>query len=309
MRSSLAVLMMVGACATSSPELTRPGEAPPPAEAPAPVPVAPPAASTELRTGAWATLPATPALPAGGRTGTVSVDGAKLFYIRYGHGSPVILLHGGLANSAYWGNQIPALAADHDVVAIDFRGQGRSTAPSGALGYKRFAADVVAVMDQLRIPRAAIVGWSDGGIVGLQLAISHPDRVERVFAFGANASPSGTIPGGARSDVFARYTARAASEYRELSPNPQQYGAVLQRLDRMWASEPNFTPAELRSIRVPVAIVDGDHDEVIRPQHTRDLARAIPGATLIVEPGVSHFAMLQNPVQFNTDMLRFLGGR
>lgn len=273
--------------------------------------VPPPVVAMQARanTNAWTTLPPTPPLPPGGKQSFVQADGARIFYARYGQGSPVILLHGGLANANYWGNQIPALARQHDVIAIDLRGHGRSTISAAPMSYNLIAADVLAVMDALVIRRAAIVGWSDGAIAGLSLAMKHPDRVERLFAFGANYDLRGLIPNGSHTDVFARYTARTAGEYRSLSPHPDQYQNLVQRMTRMWTTEPHFSAADLAGIRIPVAIADGDRDEIIKAQHTRDMATAIPSSTLIVESGVSHFAVLQNPDQFNADLLRFLAQR
>ena len=98
-------------------------------------------------------------------------------------------------------------------------------------------------------------------------------------------------------------------EYRTLSPHPEQYQNLVQRMTHMWQTEPNFSIADLATIRIPVAIADGDHDEIVKGQHTRDMSAAIHSSTLIVENGVSHFAMLQNPDQFNADMLRFLAPR
>ena len=261
------------------------------------------------RANAWLTLPPTPPLPVGGRQGRIPVGGADLFYARYGRGLPVILLHGGLGNANYWGYQIPALAERCDVIALDLRGHGRSTMSDAPMSYALLAADVLAAMDALRIETAAFVGWSDGAIVGLTLAMHHPDRVERLFSFGANADPSGLIPNGARTAVFAAYTARAAAEYRSLSPTPERYGELVRRMAAMWAAEPRFSAVDLGAIPVPADIADGDHDEIIKPQHTRYLAGAIPNATLTFERGSSHFAMLQNPASFNADVLRFLGRR
>jgi len=254
-------------------------------------------------------LPATPVLPPGGKQGMISVEGVRIFYARYGHGAPVILLHGGLGNANYWGYQIPALASQYDVIAIDLRGHGRSTMTDSPMHYERLAADVLGVMDGLSIRRAALVGWSDGAIIGLSLAMTSPDRVGRLFAFGANYDTRGLIAGGSHVPVFARYTARTATEYRALSARPEGYQHLVQRMTQMWSTEPHFSRDALASIRVPVAIADGDHDEIIRPEHTRDLAAAIRGARLIMEPGVSHFAMLQDPDRFNADLLQFLAGR
>jgi pimeloyl-ACP methyl ester carboxylesterase len=272
-------------------------------------PASPPIVAARERPNAWTTLPPTPSLPPGGKQGFVQADGAKIFYARFGQGSPVILLHCGLANANYWGNQIQALARQHDVIAIDLRGHGRSTISAAPMSYNLMAADVLAVMDALGTRRAAVVGWSDGAIVGLVLAMKHPERLDRLFAFGANYDLRGLIPNGSHTDVFARYTARTAGEYRSLSPHPDQYQNLVQRMTRMWTTEPHFSTADLAGIRIPVAVADGDRDEIVKAQHTQDMAAAIPSSTLIVEHGVSHFAILQDPGQFNADLRRFLAQR
>jgi pimeloyl-ACP methyl ester carboxylesterase len=93
----------------------------------------------------------------------------------------VIFLHGGLANTDYWGNQVPAVAAHHTVILMDSRGHGCSTRDAGPYGYDLMADDVVALRDVLKIPKADVVGWSDGGILGIDLAMRHEDRVGKVF--------------------------------------------------------------------------------------------------------------------------------
>jgi alpha/beta hydrolase fold len=128
----------------------------------------------------WQTLPPTPAPVAGEHTGYGKVNGISLFYATIGHGSPVVLLHGGLSNSDYWGNQIKALAPHHTVIVVDSRGHGRSTRDARPYGYDLMADDVVALLDTLHIAKADVVGWSNGAILGLDLAIRYPDRVGKV---------------------------------------------------------------------------------------------------------------------------------
>ena len=139
----------------------------------------------------WQTLPPTPAPVPGEHTGRAKVNGINLYYASIGHGSPVVLLHGGLSNSDYWGNQIKALAPHHTVIVMDSRGHGRSTRDARPYGYDLMADDVVALLDTLHIAKADVVGWSDGAILGLDLAIRHPDRVGKVLAFAANTVTSG----------------------------------------------------------------------------------------------------------------------
>ncbi len=257
----------------------------------------------------WQTLPPTPAPVAAEQTGRAKVNGISLYYATIGHGSPVVLLHGGLANSDYWGNQVKALAPTHTVILMDSRGHGRSTRDARPFGYDLMADDVVGLLDTLHIARADVVGWSDGAILGLDLAIRHPDRVGKIFAFAANTVTSGVQDGVEKNPTFARYIDRAGHEYARLSATPTQYDAFVAQIGKMWETEPNWTDAQLQSIRTPVLVVDGDHDEAIKRAHTEYIAATIPGAGLLILPNVSHFAFLQDPALFDAALLHFLGDR
>src|SRR3979490_2075717 len=171
----------------------------------------------------WETLPPTPAPIATDRSGQAQVNGISIHYAIYGHGSPVIFLHGGLANTNYWGGQVPAVAAHHTVILMDSRGHGRSTRDARPYGYDLMADDVVALMDNLKIPKADIVGWSDGGILGIDLAIRHKDRIGKVFAFAANTVTSGVKDDVEKNPTFAAFIGRAALEYAAHSATPKDY--------------------------------------------------------------------------------------
>jgi len=253
----------------------------------------------------WMVLPPTPTLPAAKASGYAPVNGIKIWYAEFGEGAPVILLHGGLANSNYWGNQVPALAEHYRVIVMDSRGHGRSTRDDKPYGYDLMASDVIALMDLLKIDKAAVVGWSDGAILGLDIAINHPERLTKLFAFAANSDPSG-VADISKSTVFNDYIARAEKEYEALSATPTQYKAFLDQIGKMWETQPNFTKAQLNAIKVPTWIVDADHDEAIKRENTEFMAAEIPGAGLLLQPEVSHFSFLQDPKQFNENVLHFM---
>lgn len=253
----------------------------------------------------WLTLPPTPTLPKAAQSGYAPVDGIRIWYAIFGHGEPVILLHGGLANANYWGNQIRKLQQHYRVVVMDSRGHGRSTRNGQPYGYDLMAADVIGLMDFLKIRKAAIVGWSDGAIIGLDIAMRHPERVSKLFAFAANSDPSG-VADIAHSPVFNAFIARAQKEYEALSPTPGQFNAFVAQITRMWQTQPNWTASDLHRITVPTWIVDGDHDEAIKRSNTEFMAANIPDAGLLLQPEVSHFSFLQDPEQFTSDVLHFL---
>ena len=253
----------------------------------------------------WLTLPATPTLPSAAQSGLAPVNGIKIWYASFGRGEPVLLIHGGLANSNYWGHQVRALLKHYRVVVMDSRGHGRSSRNEQPYGYDLMASDVLALMDHLGIKKAAIVGWSDGAIIGLDIAMHHPERVSRLFAFAANSDPSG-VADIAKSDVFNAYIERAGEEYKRLSPTPTEYKSFVEQITKMWETQPNWTEADLAAIKVPTWIVDADHDEAIKRENTEFMAAHIPGAGLLIQPNVSHFSFMQDPEQFTNDVLHFL---
>jgi pimeloyl-ACP methyl ester carboxylesterase len=258
----------------------------------------------------WQTLPPLPSLPAGTVGRHADTGGARIWFAEWGAkspGVPVLLLHGGFGNSNYFGLLIPALVGHgYRVIAMDSRGHGRSTRSDAPLTYDLMAQDVLELLDRLKIPKVDLVGWSDGGIIGLDLAMTHPDRLAGLFAFGANADVSGLKEGAEKTPVFGAYLARTAQEYQALSPTPGRWQEFSAAVTKMWATLPAFTRSGLASIKVPTTIADGEFDEAIQRTHDEYMAQAIPGARLVILPNVSHFAMLQDPPAFNAAVLRFL---
>jgi pimeloyl-ACP methyl ester carboxylesterase len=248
-----------------------------------------------------------PALATADREGWVEHDGARLWFGVYGEGRPVILLHPGAGSSDLWGWQVPALVADHhQVILIDSRGHGRSSW-DGRLGYDLMEGDVVAVMNALGLDNSDVVGWSDGAIVALVMAMKNPARVGKIYAYGANMDLAALNPFGLFAPIRREIRRLLAAEYARLSPTPDGFPALAKAVRRMQLREPSYTAIDLAGIHAPaVAIADGAREEFIRGAHTRYLARTIPGATLIILPRAGHFAPLQAPDAFNASVLGFL---
>lgn len=239
-------------------------------------------------------------------TGKAQVNGIDLYYQIHGDGPPLILLHGGLANSDYWYNQTLVFAEKYKVIAIDSRGHGRSTFTEEPITYALMASDVIALMDTLGIERTDVVGWSDGGIIGLDLAIHHPERLHKLIAYGANYNPSGMRSDLSKNEKFNNYIAKAAEDYQKVAPDPLRWDAFLENIGNMWATEPNYTPEQLVTITTSTLILDGEEEEVIDINHTKQMAGLIPTAKLILMPGVGHFAPWEQPKKFNEIVLDFL---
>ena len=248
----------------------------------------------------WQQVPRPAAMPAPAHAGVAALNGIGMYHASYGSGPPVVLVHGGMCHADVWAAQVADLMRDHRVIVADSRGHGRSTRGDGDFGYRRLADDWLALLDHLGLDRVALAGWSDGGIIGLDLAMRAPGRLSRLFAFAANVTPDGNDPAAIGPNQTVAEAGRwLAEDYARLSPTPGGFGALHDELSPMWASEPTWTDADLSRIALPVTIAHAAHDEMIPRPHSERIAAAIPGARLVILPDVSHFALLQAPAAFN----------
>lgn len=254
----------------------------------------------------WQTLPDVPPMPVATQSGKAPVNGIEMYYAVYGTGKPVLLIHGGLGYADIWANQVADLSRDHMVIVADSRGHGRSTRTDARFGYDLMASDYLALLDFLKVDKVALVGWSDGGIIGLDIAMKHPERLTRLFAQAANSRTDGVKPDVMENKTFAAYVENSAKVYAKISPTPDQFDAFVTQIGEMWSTEPNWTDEQLKSIKTQTAIVLGDHDEAITREHTDYLAKMIPEAKLVILKDASHFAMLQDPAGYSAAIRDFI---
>lgn len=239
----------------------------------------------------------------------VELGDITMYFEAHGSGDPLILLHGGFGSADAWNNQIPIFAEKYYVIAPDSRSHGRTTDSDAPLSYHLMAEDTIRLMDYLGIQSAYIVGWSDGGIIGIDMAIHHPERIKALVAFGANLNPQGY------QDSFLEYVRNATveditlmvgSKYIEMMPNPERLPIILEKIKTLYLTEPNFTQAELAGIKAPTLILDGQTETVIRTDHAQEIENSIPNAKLIILPNVGHAAVSENPEVWNNAVLNFL---
>ena len=234
------------------------------------------------------------------------VNGVSIYYELYGAGPPVLLLHGAggfLETMHYF---ISALAPTHTVVAIDSRAQGRSTDSAAPLSYAQMGDDMIKLMDALQLKQVDVVGWSDGGIIGLDMAMKHPERVRRLIAIGANYDVDGVPPKDLSAQTIQTAAAQVKPFYDNVAPDPARFPILVNKIVTMLTHEPHYTIAELGRIRARTLIVAGEHDMILR-KHTDSLAHAIPGAKEIIVPRASHFGPLETPEVYEQLAVRFLG--
>ncbi|CAI7611574.1 unnamed protein product [Penicillium glandicola] len=230
----------------------------------------------------WASLPDTPSLPTAIDSGYVHVDNeTAIWYSFYGQQLsqtlgrgqiPVLFLHGGFANSDYFGHQIAALNNQpFTLIAIDSRGQGRSTDGSGPITYDRMTGDVLAVLDHFHIPKVALVGWSDGAIIGFDIAMNYSSRLDRLFSFGGSYSFSNGNTTLDANPIFNTYMQRTELEYKRLNPNPADWPQLSDKMNQMWSTLPSWDERSFGRIPTLYAdpsaplvwILDGDSEEVV----------------------------------------------
>jgi pimeloyl-ACP methyl ester carboxylesterase len=257
----------------------------------------------------WKTLLDVPAMPKADESGLAPVNDIKMYYAIFNKngGDPVILLHGGFDCSDCWGFEVPLLSKTHEVIIADSRGHGRSTMSDRPFTYNLMSSDVLQLMDYLKIKKASIVGWSDGGNIGLILAIHHPERVNKLFTFGTNFNLSGYKSEPVDTALTHRFMALMEVNYRKVSPTPDGFPRLREALGKMYSTEPDLKAAEIATIKAPTVIACGQYDQFIKREHFELLGKLIPGAKLVVIPNVSHGGPRQDPAAFHQAVVNLLG--
>ncbi|MBB3542333.1 MULTISPECIES: alpha/beta hydrolase [unclassified Rhizobium] len=257
----------------------------------------------------WAMLPAFPPMPAPKTSGMAPVNDIEMYYAEYGEGEPMLFIHGGLGSADVWGYQVAEFARDHRVIVADSRGHGRSTRSQQPFGYDLMTSDYVALLDYLKLDKVTLVGWSDGGIIGIDMAMKNPEKLTRVVAQAANVTTDGVKADVMNNKTFSDYINAAGETYKRLSPTPNEYDAFVTQISGMWGSQPAWTADDLSKIKVPVTLAIGDHDEAVKVDHTEMMAKQIPGSKLVILKDASHFAMLQDPEGYNAMIRDAMAGK
>ncbi|MCL5035196.1 MAG: alpha/beta hydrolase [Bacteroidetes bacterium] len=240
----------------------------------------------------------------------VHVNGIELYYEVYGRGHPLLLMHGNGGSIHSMRYQIPALAKRFKVIAVDSRAQGRSTDSNAPLTFTLMASDMAGLLDSLDIDSAYVVGWSDGAIIGLKLALDYPQKVAELVADGANfVADSTALP-------ESMLKAMATTTFSDLSPKtqkeiikhsffPKQAGIIFDKLNELDLKHPNFTLKQIYSISAPTLVMAGDHD-LIKLGHTVKLFQNLPHAELCIVPGAHHNLLQTKSALANRIIIDFL---
>lgn len=237
----------------------------------------------------------------------VDLPGSSTYHEVSGSGDPIVLLHGGFCSLAVMDELGGALAAGYQVHAPERPGQGRTADQAGPFSYTAMVEHTLAYLDAMGLPKAHVVGFSDGAIIGLLLARDHPGRISSLVAISANLDPSGfDTSEEAATSMSAEQHQQLGDEYARLSPDGAAHAeVVLGKLGALWRSEPQIPAASLNGVRTPTLVMAGDRD-VIRLDHTESIRRAIPGAQLCIVPGTGHLLIREVPLLLADVIKRFL---
>lgn len=234
------------------------------------------------------------------RAGTFyRVRGVSFYVEQYGSGAPLILLHGNGGSISSFSGIIPALSERYRVIAIDSRAHGKSTDASDSLSFDMMADDVEGLMDVMHLKTAYLLGWSDGGIVALSMALRHPERVLKLAATGANVWPDSTalIPSFWKEEQHIYDSVKQIPRVTKAEKNSWK----LFLLDWKY---PHFTLEQLHHIKTPSLIISGDHD-LIRLEHTVLIYQHLPAGRLWVLPNSSHGTLIEYPDEFAKKVMAF----
>ena len=255
------------------------------------------------------------------------VNGINLYYETQGTGRPLILLHGGLGSGEMFVPVLPLLAQQHQVVAVDLQGHGRTADIDRPIDVKLMADDIAALIDHLALARPDIVGYSLGGGVALQTAVKYPSKVRRLVAVSANIRPDAIDPAMRAQQTQVNAAAAEFMKdtpmyqlYNRVAPRPEDFPKLLDKIGASMAKDFDFAD-EVRGLQVPTLIVAADAD-MAPPSHYVEVFKLLGGGlrdggwmgegrpagghALAILPGLTHYNIGVSPL-FAAVILAFLG--
>lgn len=256
----------------------------------------------DLTTVATTTAPQTQPIPYGNNPAAgrfYDINGFRMYTEVYGSGPPLLMIHGNNGSMSAFSKNVPYFATHYKVILADSRSQGKSLDPNHPLTFEMMADDFAALLDAMHIHSAYVIGWSDGGINALLLAIRHPEKVKRLASTGANLWPTAdAFRPGLWDEEKKEYESGLHKTYTTAKDINNRKLFLLD-----W-QEPHITLAQLHTIKAPSLIICGDHDE-ISITHTVLIFQSIPHANLWVVPDSGHGTLKQHTDDFDKQVDQF----
>jgi pimeloyl-ACP methyl ester carboxylesterase len=253
---------------------------------------------------------------------TVEVNGMKMYYEVSGEGEPLVVLHGAYMNIPSMGAIIPKLAETHKVYAVELQGHGRTNDIDRPITYPNLADDVAAFMDAVKLEKADVFGYSMGAAAGLQLAIRHPEKVNKLAAASVAYDAEGWQP--EFKAFIPQMTVEMlvglpfAEDYRKLAVDPNGFPELARKLIQL-EKEPMAWEADVKMLEVPVLIIAGDADVATLEHNVAlfrllgggamgDMGKPLSASRLAILPATSHTAVINQPELLQAFMEPFLKG-
>jgi pimeloyl-ACP methyl ester carboxylesterase len=228
-----------------------------------------------------------------------NIRGFKMYTEIYGSGQPLLIIHGNGGSIKDFTNQIPYFSNKYKVILADSRAQGKSTDNGDSLSYEMMADDLASLLAEMKVDSAFVIGWSDGGINGLLLAIRHPEKVKKLAVTGANLWPDTTaVFNDVENMVMPQYTFLKNKVNRTTTEKNSW------KLVRLLIEEPHISLQDLHKIAIPTLVIGGDHD-VIKPEHTMLIAQNIRQSYLWILPASGHSTPIVYKDEFNKKVQDF----
>jgi len=222
-----------------------------------------------------------------------TIRGIKMYAEIYGQGQPLLFIHGNGGSGGNFFKQVPYFSKKYKVIIADSRAQGKSVDPGDSLSYEMMADDYAALLDAMKIDSAYVIGWSDGGINGLLMAIRHPEKVKKLAITGANLRPDNTaLPQDLLDILMPTY------EGLKTKNDKNEMEKAGYKLIRLLFEQPHIPLTDLHKINCPALVIGGDHD-VIKEEHTMEIYKNIPKAYLWILPNSGHSTPIKYADEFN----------
>ena len=220
------------------------------------------------------------------------IRGIKMYYETYGEGEPLLIIHGNGGSINNFLYQIPYFSQYYKVIIADSRAQGKTKDSGDSLSYEMMTDDLAALLDKLGLDSCHVIGWSDGGINGLLLAMHYPKKVKKLAITGANLWPDSTAV-----DLFAYKWAMNMNKTMDKKEQTAEVKAS-KKLFRLLSYEPHIALADLKMVKCPTLVMGGDHD-VILTEHTMLIAKNISKSYLWIVPNSGHSVPINYKASFN----------
>lgn len=227
----------------------------------------------------------------------IEANGINIHYQEHGKGDTIVLLHGNSESLKSFRHQIPELAKTFFVIALDSRGQGNTSKDEKPMSYELMMEDVNTFMERLNLRRVNILGWSDGGNIGLLLAIQHPDKVKKLAIMGANLYND-------KTSVDEKINKQLHEQKKRLLAQGENKDKFALEMIELLLDQPNIKPEDLARIKCPTLVMAGSKD-VIKEEHTRLIAASIKDSRLVIFEKGTHYEPTENPVRFNKTVVDF----